>query len=639
MTGVLALDVGTTSTAAAVWSGGTVVPLAFADGIPCMPSSVGLEHPGEPLVSGMQAERHGLEDPTTYEPTPKRWVGQGLVPLGGSTVRDVDLVAAVLREVTTQARRAHPTLTVERTVMTHPPAWRRRRLGVWREAARLVGLPAPTLLAEPCATAAFFAASGHPAPTGSTVGVLDLGGTAFRVATVRCTESGFELGGASAADLALGGDSFDEALTDHVGRTLGERGATWDSIDHPPSPEWARHRRELWVAVRRARESLSTSRSTSVTVPGLEETVLITRDEYDTLVGDLVDHLVDHARTGLAQAGTPLDDLAAVYLVGGAARSPVVARRFLERTGITPLTLDQPKLSVCLGAAHLVRGVRPARVEPTVPPGATTVMERPVPAGATVITTRPPIDRPASSPADARTATPGASAATVVITRPAAPVAEPSPPTSEPPPGSPEDVSPEPGSPEPVTRRRGGWRAPRVLLGAGAALAVVVVGVVLLVARQGSPPVAPPSTYVSDTSAEQLMASSTSCAPAAYLIPTDAASSGIACPSGGLSQELYKTSLPGEREVTDALRAALPGMTTSPADVPGGAAPASPIGCSTTYRWSGTASSGSPVALVIRVSRARPFVAATRFVPDQTQSFESVERTPFPVSDLKAYCG
>src|ERR1700759_5384499 len=56
----------------------------------------------------------------------------------------------------------------------------------------------------------------------------------------------------------------------------------------------------------------------------------------------------------VGQAGLRPDQLAAVFLVGGSSRIPLVARLVYQRLGIIPTTLDQPETVVPRGALRAV---------------------------------------------------------------------------------------------------------------------------------------------------------------------------------------------------------------------------------------------------------------------------------------------
>ena len=159
---VLAVDFGTTATAAAVREpGGRVAGLVLPDGTSTMPSSV-LADPNGVLV-GTKADSaagYGLD---RYQPTPKRDVGRASVLLGATEFRPCALIAAVYAAVIGEAVRQHNHRPPQQLVLTHPVDWSDRRLDVLREAVSLaadqlgISLPDPTFMPEPVAAATHYA--------------------------------------------------------------------------------------------------------------------------------------------------------------------------------------------------------------------------------------------------------------------------------------------------------------------------------------------------------------------------------------------------------------------------------------------------------------------------------------------------
>ncbi|HYN92709.1 MAG TPA: Hsp70 family protein, partial [Pilimelia sp.] len=117
---VLGIDVGTSTTVAAVRAaGGPARPLLF-DATPLLPSAVFLQ-PGGALLVGGDAQRAARLDPARYEPHPKRRIDDGTVLLGPADVPVPHLIGAVLRAVADEARRQLG--GVDEVRLTHPAGW------------------------------------------------------------------------------------------------------------------------------------------------------------------------------------------------------------------------------------------------------------------------------------------------------------------------------------------------------------------------------------------------------------------------------------------------------------------------------------------------------------------------------------
>jgi hypothetical protein len=86
--------------------------------------------------------------------------------------------------------------------------------------------------------------------------------------------------------------------------------------------------------------------------------VLVTRPEFETLIAAYVDRTIDELMLTLEEKDIAPADLAAIYRVGGASRTPLVGEK-LEALHVPVRTLDDPKLVVALGAS-LTPDVAPA---------------------------------------------------------------------------------------------------------------------------------------------------------------------------------------------------------------------------------------------------------------------------------------
>lgn len=348
MTWTLAIDFGTTATAAAIYDGD--VELIQVDGLARLPSLVLLGSDGTP-VCGAAAERQAAGAPERVERTPKRRLGDRLLLLGDQAVDPVDLVAAVLQKVAEEARRQQGGTAPDHVVLTHPAAWVGARLAALREASRRAGLGEATLMPEPVAAAVHLA--DDRIAVGDHVAVYDLGGGTFDAAILRRTAGGFEPVGAPGGDEHLGGEDFDELLYQAVGDVLEARDPErWQLLSSSEERSWLRANAVLRDDVRAAKEALSSTPDYTIYIPVLDEEVRVTREQVEELVRPSLERSVDELVATVERAGLRVSDVKAVYLVGGSSRIPLAARLISERTGLVPLTWGDPKSAVALGAAQ-----------------------------------------------------------------------------------------------------------------------------------------------------------------------------------------------------------------------------------------------------------------------------------------------
>ncbi|MGI5242470.1 Hsp70 family protein [Dactylosporangium sp. CA-139066] len=256
-------------------------------------------------------------------------------------------------------------------VLTHPAAWRPDRRRLLLEAAARAGLGEPELLPEPVAAARYFTARlDRPVPPGSCLVVYDLGAATFDVSVVRQAADGFSIA-ATGGLLDAGGLALDAALVELAHARTGPEPA-WDRLDRPRAPEEAAARLRLWHGARLAREELTAAPVAELYVP-LLGMVKVAREEFEQAAAPLLERTVERTVAVLRDAWVSPPDVAAVFLVGGASRTPLVAELLHRALRLAPVAVEHPDLVIACGA------VVPARpsVAPLTPPSAARPRLRP----------------------------------------------------------------------------------------------------------------------------------------------------------------------------------------------------------------------------------------------------------------------
>ncbi|MFC6090438.1 Hsp70 family protein [Saccharothrix lopnurensis] len=373
---VLSVDLGTSNTVAVLAAHGRPPRVVEVDGSATMPSAVYCEEDGT-LVVGRDAERRARLDPARFEPNPKRRVDDGVLLLGDNVVPVTDALAAVLRRVFEETARQLGGEALDEIRLTHPAQWGPTRRNVLLSAARLAGAPGEVVLVpEPVAAASHYASLS----VGQALAVYDLGAGTFDVAVVAATQSGFTVLAEDGLP-DLGGLDVDQALLEHVGRQVSHRDpASWQRLLRPESTADRRARRALQEDVRAAKESLSRHAHTEVPMPEPFEDVLVNRSDLEALVRPSMLRSVELLASTIRSTGLAPNQLAGIYLVGGASRIPLVANMIAEHVRVVPTSLDQPETAVALGAHHVPKdGITPRSQDLTLPGREPdTVVTRPV---------------------------------------------------------------------------------------------------------------------------------------------------------------------------------------------------------------------------------------------------------------------
>jgi type VII secretion-associated protein (TIGR03931 family) len=362
----VAVDFGTTSTCVVVSvDGGEPQVVMVEGGSPVMPSAVFAAADGT-LFVGQEAERQAAIDPARYEPNPKRHIDEGELLLGNSVLGVVEVVRAVLSRAVGEARRVAGGAQVDLLVLTHPADWGPVRTRVLRQAANGLGTGI-VLVPEPVAAAVFHAAR-HGLAEGAAIAVLDVGGGTVDVSVVRkqadAPPAGFRVL-ATHGDPNFGGADIDQLLLDHIGASFtGDEQSAWHALMTGQDMSDRRKRRMLRQDVRGAKETLSRHTYTDVPLPPPFPDANVTRADLEKLLAGPLGRAAALTADTIAAAGLRPDQLAAVFLVGGSSRIPLIARLVRERTGVLPTTLDAPETVVCRGALRAV-APDPMRTGPT----------------------------------------------------------------------------------------------------------------------------------------------------------------------------------------------------------------------------------------------------------------------------------
>lgn len=340
-----------------------------------MPSAV-LWSRGRILV-GHAAVQAMLTSPELFEPSPKRRLADGDILLGDDLVPVAELVASVLREVTSRATRvmgAQP----ETLVLTHPDKWSTGQQRQLADAAASAGLMTDriVLVSEATAAARFYTATGAELPVGARVAVCDFGAGTVDVAVLdKQPSGGFAVVAADGVD-GLGGHDLDARIQAWVRRQLlFEDPGLAAELDDPTD---VAARLMLTDRIRDAKEALSEATSAAILVRGAAGTrvLQLTRDEFDGLIVADVDRAVELTRRVLADADRvrPATVPPTIYLVGGSSAIPLVHSRLAELGRVA--TMGDPKTVVCQGALQIPAD-SPATPE-TEPPAAQQVSPTPV---------------------------------------------------------------------------------------------------------------------------------------------------------------------------------------------------------------------------------------------------------------------
>jgi molecular chaperone DnaK len=356
----LSVDFGTSFTVAATAGADRAELVFFGSGrAPVMPSGVFAQADGS-LFTGTDAISLRQIDPDRYVDTPKRLLGTGartiLLPDGPLPVARA--VSAVIRDAAAEAISRHGGTGPAGTVLTHPASWDEELQHTLRDAATEAGLSNVRVLAEPVAAALHLGRGRHQ--PGEHIAVYDLGGGTLDVAVLRQTAQGFQVV-ATGGRTGIGGEWFDEWLRERLNAGPLSQVDAWRRLAGPAPDQdrdfdayldWRGKQEQLKASIRLTKEQLSTKNSWPMHIPGYREGWPVSLETLEDVLREPLEQTADVLTATIAAAGLDPDQLSAVYLVGGASRTPLVTELLSEKfPGKVKPQGDDPQTVVALGAA------------------------------------------------------------------------------------------------------------------------------------------------------------------------------------------------------------------------------------------------------------------------------------------------
>ena len=360
---VIGIDLGTTNSLAAFMdlTGPVVIP--GEDGERLVPSVVYRSPAGE-IVVGNAARRMLIDDPSRTVYSVKRLMGRGVadvadelklfpfriapdsdavirLDLGERTFTPPQISAFILLQLKKNAE-AYLRQAVTQAVITVPAYFNDAQRQATKDAGRIAGLEVLRLVNEPTAASLAY---GLDKRKNGTVAVYDLGGGTFDISILKLHDGIFEVL-ATNGDTHLGGDDIDNRLLrialEDVASEWGEDPSLNGSLVQT-----------LRRAVIDAKERLSFAARATIDLDwkGRKYQREITREQFETLIKDIVDRTLGPCRNCIQDAGVTPEQIDEVVLVGGSTRIPLVRQAVENLFRARPHTDLNPDEVVALGAA------------------------------------------------------------------------------------------------------------------------------------------------------------------------------------------------------------------------------------------------------------------------------------------------
>ena len=347
MSKIIGIDLGTTNSCVAVMEGGQPTVIANTEGARTTPSVVAFTKTGERLV-GDAAKRQAVTNAEKTISSIKRDMGtdRGRT-IDGKKYSPQQISAMILQKLKADAE-GYLGEKVTEAVITVPAYFNDAQRQATKDAGKIAGLDVKRIINEPTAAALAYGLDNEKEQT---IMVYDLGGGTFDVSIIEIGDGIIEVR-ATAGDNRLGGDDFDQKITDYILDEFKKQ----QGIDLSNDTMALQRIKE---ASEKAKKELSTATTTDINLPYLTATadgpkhfeMTLTRAKFDELTHDLVERTAGPVQRALSDAGIKASELSKVLLVGGSTRIPAVQDKVKQLTGHEPSKSLNPDECVALGAS------------------------------------------------------------------------------------------------------------------------------------------------------------------------------------------------------------------------------------------------------------------------------------------------
>src|SRR5215213_1887967 len=367
----IGIDLGTTNCCIAVLEGGAVQIVPNKEGGRTTPTVVGFTDKGERLV-GQIAKRQAVTNAANTVYAVKRLIGRKYSSPEVARMRETSAFEIVDSpngdaRVSVQSRKYSPPelsgIVLQRlkaaaedflgeavtdAIITVPAYFDDTQRQATKDAGKIAGLKIERIINEPTAAALAY---GLGKSGVERIAVYDLGGGTFDISILEMNDGVFEVLSTS-GNTFLGGEDFDERIMGWMaGQFLTETG-----IDLRQDRLALQRLKEV---AERAKCDLSTATESAINLPFIAADATgpkhfnktLTREQFETLVSDLVEQTIEPCMTALKDAKLQPADIHKVILVGGQTRSPIVERTVEKIFGRKPSAEINPDEVVAMGAA------------------------------------------------------------------------------------------------------------------------------------------------------------------------------------------------------------------------------------------------------------------------------------------------
>jgi len=348
MSKIIGIDLGTTNSCVSVLEGGEPKVIPNAEGNRTTPSVVAFKKDDE--LVGETAKRQAVTNVKNTISSIKRKMGtKEKVEANGKKYTPEEISAKILAKLKRDAE-SYLGEKVTKAVITVPAYFNDAERQATKNAGKIAGLEVERIINEP--TAAALAYGLDKQDELQTILVYDLGGGTFDVSILELGDGVFEVK-ATAGDNKLGGDDFDEKVSDYLVKEFKKENGVDLSKD-------AMAMQRIKDAAEKAKKDLSSMSTTQISLPFITQNedkeplhleMELSKAKFEDLCKDLFDSTLVPVRKALKDAKLKASDINKVILVGGSTRIPYIQELVKKELGQEPNKSVNPDEVVAMGAA------------------------------------------------------------------------------------------------------------------------------------------------------------------------------------------------------------------------------------------------------------------------------------------------
>ena len=343
---IVGIDLGTTNSEIAIVQNGKVTVIEDS-GRKIVPSFVGIADNNDVLVGETAKNQYVLYPERTIKSIKRQMGEETKVEMAGQNYTPQEISAIILKHLKSIAE-SYLNQPVKKAVITVPAYFSDSQRQATREAGEIAGLEVVRMINEPTAAALSYEADQK---AHKRILVYDLGGGTFDVSVVSIENDVVEVI-ASHGNNKLGGDDFDQKITDHIVEHIKEK----SGLDIQESRKaMARINR----AAEAAKRALSDQPYVLIEEEYLEEhqgapihlSLELARNDYEEMIANYIEETLEAVHIAINGANLTASDIDEILLVGGSTRTPLVSQRLTEEFRLEPHIEVDPDLCVASGAA------------------------------------------------------------------------------------------------------------------------------------------------------------------------------------------------------------------------------------------------------------------------------------------------